>query len=164
MPNRLQPIDYEGVSRRKSAKSWSDEPEAAGWKEVDPGEWSTQGVNKTQSSQQMTSGDAFVVRAERRKPFETPEPFLGSVNAEPRGPLKRGHTITFAGIFLFTFIVFMRPYEFFPSLAWASSSALVVAIFTLLVYLVTQLGLDGTLTIRPREVNLALVLLILGLL
>lgn len=70
--------------------------------------------------------------------------------------LKRGHAISFAGLFLFTFIVFFRPYELSPSLAWLSTSAFWVAIFTVAVFLPTQLGLEQSFTSRPREVNLIL--------
>jgi putative inorganic carbon (HCO3(-)) transporter len=78
--------------------------------------------------------------------------------------LKNGHALSFAGLFIFTAIVFFRPYEFSTSLLWLSKSALVSAIFTILVFIPTQLGLENRITVRPREVNLALILLLLGLL
>jgi O-antigen ligase len=74
--------------------------------------------------------------------------------------LRTGHSLSFAGIFLFTALVYFRPYEYFPSLFWLSSSAFWVAITTLLVFLPTQLGLEGRITSRPREVNLVLLLLV----
>src|SRR6185369_15458521 len=46
--------------------------------------------------------------------------------------------------------------------AWLSKSALVAAILTLAVFVPTQLGLENRLTVRPREVNLALLLLLTG--
>jgi O-antigen ligase len=76
--------------------------------------------------------------------------------------LKTGHSLSFVGIFLFTALVYFRPYEFFPSLFWFSSSAFWVAGITLLVFLPTQLGLEGSITSRPREVNLILLLLAAG--
>ena len=76
--------------------------------------------------------------------------------------LKTGHSLSFIGIFLFTVLVYFRPYEYFPSLSWLSSSAFWVAIMTLLVFLPTQLGLEGRITSRPREVNLVLLLLAAG--
>jgi O-antigen ligase len=75
---------------------------------------------------------------------------------------KKGHSLSFAGIFLFTALVYFRPYEYFPSLFWLSSSAFWVAIATLLVFIPTQLGLEGRITVRPREVNLVLLLLAAG--
>jgi putative inorganic carbon (hco3(-)) transporter len=85
-----------------------------------------------------------------------------------RSPLvwigKRGHGITYAGLFLFTFLVYFRPYEMFPSLAWLSKSALVVAAITLAVFIPTQLGLENRITAKPREVKLVLGLLLTGIL
>jgi hypothetical protein len=78
--------------------------------------------------------------------------------------LRRGHAFGFAGLVLFTLILDFRPYELFPWLAWASSSAFVVALCTLIVYVPTQLGLEGNLTFRPREINLILLLFLAGLL
>ena len=75
---------------------------------------------------------------------------------------KNGHSLSFAGVFLFTALVYFRPYEYFPSLSWLSSSTFWVAIITLLIFLPTQLGLEGRLTVRPREVNLILLLLATG--
>lgn len=78
--------------------------------------------------------------------------------------LKRGHSLTYLGLFVFTFLVYFRPYELFPSLAWLSRSALVVALFTLAVFIPTQLGLENKLTAKLREVKLVLALLLAGLL
>ena len=71
---------------------------------------------------------------------------------------KHGHSVSYAGIFLFTTFVFFRPYEFSPSLLWLSSFAFWIALATTLVYVLTQLGLENTITARPREVNLVLLL------
>src|SRR5439155_15183331 len=35
-----------------------------------------------------------------------------------RWTLSRGHSLTYLGLFVFTFLVYFRPYELFPSLAW----------------------------------------------
>lgn len=77
--------------------------------------------------------------------------------------LKSGHAVSFAGLYIFTFLVFFRPYEWSPSLMWLSKSALITALVTLLVFLPTQLGLENRLTLRSREVNMVLLLLLLGL-
>jgi len=78
--------------------------------------------------------------------------------------LKRGHSLTYLGVFTFTFLVYLRPYELFPSLAWLSRSALVVAVLTLAVFIPTQLGLENRISARLREVKLAVALLVTGLL
>ncbi len=77
---------------------------------------------------------------------------------------RRGHAISFAGLFAFTFLVYFRPYELFPSLAWLSKSAFVVALITVAVFIPTQLGLENRITAKPREVKLVLALVITGIL
>jgi len=74
--------------------------------------------------------------------------------------LRRGHTLSYAGIFTFTFLVYFRPYELFPSLAWLSRSALVVAALTLIAFIPAQLGLENRITAKLREVKLAVALLL----
>src|SRR5262245_12408185 len=91
---------------------------------------------------------------------KTPEPDAAAV-ARPQ-PLKKserwifkqGHTLSYIGLFLFTFLVYCRPYELFPALSWLSNTPFWVAVFTIAVFVPTQLGLENRITIRPREVNL----------
>ena len=88
-----------------------------------------------------------------------------SVNAagcDPQTFLKRGHAFSFALLFLFTLVLYARPGEFYPSAA-TRSLALIIGVITLGMFVVTQLTLDGKLTARPREVNLALLFLLTGL-
>lgn len=75
---------------------------------------------------------------------------------------KHGHSVSYAGIFLFTALVFFRPYELSLSFLWLSSSAFWVALATVAVFVFTQLGLENTITARPREVNLVLLLVLTG--
>jgi len=77
---------------------------------------------------------------------------------------KHGHSLSFAGLFLFTFVVYFRPYEWSSALFWLSSSAFWIAAFTLAIFIPTQLGLENNLTARPREVNLILLLTLMALL
>lgn len=70
--------------------------------------------------------------------------------------VRRGHAFSFIGIFLFTIAVYLRPYEFIPALWPIRTMAFWIALVTALVYVPTQLGLEGNLTSRPREVNLLL--------
>lgn len=105
-------------------------------------------------------------KPEKSAPAREDEP-VGKSDLEPARETwihKHGHSLSFAGIFLFTAFVFFRPYEFSPSLMWLSSAAFWIAIATLIVFLLTQLGLENTFTARPREVNLVLLLLATGLL
>jgi O-antigen ligase len=75
--------------------------------------------------------------------------------------LRRGHALTYAGLFLFSFVLFYRPYEFIPL---PSNLAFWLAAVALAVYLPSQLATEGTLTARPREVNLVLLLAVTALL
>ena len=77
---------------------------------------------------------------------------------------KHGHTLSYAGVFLFTILVFFRPYELSPSLFWLAQTPFWVAVVTLVVFAITQLGLENKITARPREVNLLLLLLLAGIL
>jgi O-antigen ligase len=77
--------------------------------------------------------------------------------------LKPGHAFSYAALFLFTAILYARPAEFYPS-AWTASIALLVGVATLGFFIPTQLSLEGTLTARPRELNLVLLFGLTGLL
>jgi O-Antigen ligase/Family of unknown function (DUF5935) len=77
---------------------------------------------------------------------------------------RRGHTISFALLFLFSIVLYYRPYEMIPALSSLTQMAFYTGIATLAVYLVTQLSLEGNLTARPREINLVLLLVLAALL
>lgn len=77
--------------------------------------------------------------------------------------LKHGHSFSYVALFVFTSILYARPAEFYPS-PLTASIALLVGITTLGFYVPTQLSLEGTLTARPREVNLVLLFCLTGLL
>jgi putative inorganic carbon (HCO3(-)) transporter len=78
--------------------------------------------------------------------------------------IKRGHALSFVGLMLFTALVYLRPYEIFPSFKWTASGAFWIALATLLVYMPTQLGLEGRVTTPLKQINLLLFLLFTGLL
>ncbi|HEX8098446.1 MAG TPA: O-antigen ligase family protein, partial [Pyrinomonadaceae bacterium] len=111
-------------------------------------------------------------RAEDHSSPEGEEPPFGYEDADaeplpagkPTGRLKRAHALSFAGLFLFTVVLYFRPYELFTSLAGVRSLAFWIAVATLLAFVPSQLSAEGGLTIRPREVNLVLLLALAGLL
>lgn len=82
----------------------------------------------------------------------------------PGAVLKRGHSLTYAGLFLFTAVLYFRPYELIPALSSLTSLAFFVALATLAVFIPSQVSLEGTLTARPREVNLLLLFWLTALL
>lgn len=69
---------------------------------------------------------------------------------------RRGHAISYTGLFLFTVVLYFRPYELFTALRSLTSLAFWLGVFTLAAYLPSQLATEGNLTARPREVNLLL--------
>lgn len=77
---------------------------------------------------------------------------------------KRGHSLSYLGLFLFTAVLYFRPYELIPALAGFTSIAFILALATLLIFFPAQLALEGNLTARPREVHLLLLLCVTGLL
>lgn len=77
--------------------------------------------------------------------------------------LKRGHVFSYAALFLFTIVLYARPAEIYPS-GLTASMALVVGVLTLSVFIPSQFVLEGSLTARPREVILALLFCLAGLL
>jgi O-antigen ligase len=77
--------------------------------------------------------------------------------------VRNGHSITFVGIFLFTFFVFFRPYELIPGMDFLKSGAFLIAAATILIYIPTQLSAEGSLTILSTEVKCVLALTALAL-
>jgi O-antigen ligase len=83
--------------------------------------------------------------------------------AKEKVTLKRGHMLSYIGLFLFTVVLYVRPAEFYPS-PLTASIALIIALATLALFLPSQLSLDGTLTTRTPEINFVLLFLLTGLL
>lgn len=142
--------DYEPLTRPGSAAAQTDEP--VGF--------------KFQRSASGLEPDLRVAAWTHPLPSETaPKPVAQPKRLEKAAALlKRGHAVSFAGLFLFTFVLYFRPSEFSPALSFLVRAALFLALFTLIVYVPTQLGLEGNLTRRTREVNLILLLAVAGLL
>lgn len=80
------------------------------------------------------------------------------------GRFSRGHAFSYAGLFLFTVVLYFRPYEYVPGLKSFTSMAFVVALLTLAVFFPAQLALEGNLTARPREIKLVLLLVVTAIL
>ncbi len=77
---------------------------------------------------------------------------------------RRGHAVSFFLLFVFSIVLYLRPYELVPALASFTSMAFYAGMVMLIVYAATQLSTDGNLTARPREVNLVLLLGVAALL
>jgi hypothetical protein len=77
--------------------------------------------------------------------------------------LRNGHSVSYAGIFLFTMVLYFRPYELFPALSGLTGLAFFISIATLVFFIPSQLAVEGNLTARPAEVNYLLLLTLLGI-
>lgn len=69
---------------------------------------------------------------------------------------RNGHGLTFACLFFFSVVLYLRPYELIPALSSFKTMAFYIGIVTLAVFFVSQLSTEGNLTARPREVNMVL--------
>ena len=107
------------------------------------------------SSGKFTSFDdqvaASTSRADEQAPASTP-----LLTKTAHWLRQKGHTLTFFCLFLFSIILFLRPYELFPALSSLTSMAFFSGLITLIIFAITQLALEGNLTARPREINLIL--------
>lgn len=109
----------------------------------------------------------FTAKA-REATVDEPLPRVPQVADKPPAQVlalpQRGHAISYFGLFLFTIVLYFRPYEFSSALKWSAGSAFWIALATVAVFLPSQLALRGNLTARPAEVNLILCLTVLALL
>ncbi len=139
-------FDYEPVFRSGSRRKREPDPQ--------PEEWSRSG---TSSSDDQVVTPASVTKQE--------EPANFRLFTETANWIRRpGHTLSFWALFLFTVILYVRPYEFFPGLSSFTSMAFYTGLITLTIYAITQLMIEGNLTARPREINLVLLLGVAALL
>jgi O-antigen ligase len=156
MPNKFELVDYEPVTRSSKRGHFTSAAAENDWRPLRAVESITvaEPVVKCGSQPGVVSGirDSSSGSAAVKSPM--PENWL----------LKRGHSLSYAGVFVFTFLVYFRPYELFPSLTWLSKGAFIVAVMTLAVFIPAQLGLENRITARPREVKLVIALLVTGLL
>lgn len=145
-------LDYEPLRRRPSKSIKEEDADEFSFKRAIPAasvdeEWTRAGSD-TSTPQQTTTANA---KTEIRPLKET-------------WIHKHGHSLSYAGIFLFTAFVFFRPYEWSTAFVPLKSAAFWIALATTFVFVLTQLGLENRITARPREVILVSLLLLIGLL
>jgi O-antigen ligase len=145
MPRQKLPNDYQSVTRSRNnggtgkAAVVSQRPEAA-------------------------SRSADLQNSEQGKETKAKSGFSFPGTKAPAATfLRRGHFLSYAALFLFTLILYARPGEFYQSRLTASI-ALIVGVAVLVLFLPTQFSLEGTLSARPREVNLVLLFTLTALL
>jgi len=82
--------------------------------------------------------------------------------AAPINKSRGAHRIAFAGLFLFTLLLYVRPNEMFPEVLGTFPLSRIVAVVAVLAYLASQLGSGEPLTILPTELKLLGVITLLG--
>ncbi len=78
--------------------------------------------------------------------------------------VRNGHFFTYIGLYLFSILVLFRPYELISSLAFLSATAFYFALATLIIYIPSQLAIEGNLTIFSTEVKAILAMTVIALL
>ena len=73
------------------------------------------------------------------------------------------HPLAFAGLFLFTLLLYVRPNELFPDVFGTFALMKIVAILTLIVYIGGKLSAGERLTIWPIEMSMLAVIVLLGI-
>lgn len=150
--------------RKEPEKKQSDRIEEIAlpqWDLDDPGDW--RAANKTELAKDSARRVGTVGGKKEKKKVERAlrdKRALSSDNWFAR----HGHTATYAGVFVFSFLVLVRPYETIPGLQFTASTAYFVALITLAIYIPTQISLEGNLSIMTVEVKAVLGLAFFGLL
>jgi O-antigen ligase len=145
-------VDYEPVTRSRRAPSRDEEAE-----EFFPRRDGSPAVDALEDSAVEHSSEERLT--EEPPATEPPTRTDSKPKLEARHEnwiFRRGHAISYAGLFLFTFVLYFRPYEYFTVLRPLTSMAFWLGVFTLAAFLPSQLAAEGNLTARPREVNLLL--------
>lgn len=155
MPFKSKTFVDEPVTRSRRARRWEETPESeAAWPQ-----------KKTEKPEKDEIGQA--VEADEASALDESSSSLqkarSSVSQKRWPTLRRAHALGFAGLLLFTATTYFRPYENISALSGFTSMAFWLAVATLLVFIPTQLSIEGTLTARPREINLVLLLLLTAL-
>ena len=137
-------MDYEPVTPSRRARLRESEDEAIDF------------VRASDDSAQIHSTEEQPAASTRSKPKREAKP--------ENWIFRRGHAISYIGLFLFTVVLYFRPYELFTALKSLTSLAFWLGVFTLCAFLPSQLATEGNLTARPREVNLILLFCLAALL
>ncbi|MBD0371764.1 MAG: O-antigen ligase family protein [Pyrinomonadaceae bacterium] len=139
-------VDYEPVTPSRRAPSRETRDAAAGFAFI----------TEAPAKEDSTETTATTASPSESKPKKEAKP--------ERWIFRRGHAISYAGLFLFTVVLYFRPYELFTALRSLTSLAFWLGVFTLAAFLPSQLATEGNLTARPREVNLLLLFCLAALL
>ena len=148
MPNTSQPFDYEPLAPARGRGAHAGEGVAA-----------FAHTPRGASVRAEAAAEADGVGRSRGEKEDKAAPAAST----PGQRLKRGHALAYAGLLLFSSILYFRPQEYIAALA-PVPIAFYASVLMLLAFIPTQLAVEGTLTARPREVNLLLLLSLAALL
>jgi len=119
-------------------------------------------VNPQRKQATAAIAEEFPVRTEpavTETPTEEEKPEKpAEIGAVDGWSLSNGHGLTFIALFIFSIILYFRPYELIPALESFTQMAFFFGVLTLAIYVPSQLILEGNLTARPREIHLILLL------
>jgi O-antigen ligase len=108
-----------------------------------------------------TTRSGVLLKRRARPVFVEPQGIVFEVpvvGAEPKGG---SHLLAFAGLFVFTLLLYARPNDLFPDLFGDFSTVKFVAIPTILVYVISKLVAGEPLTEWPIEVKMVGIILLL---
>lgn len=145
MPFKPEALDYDGVFPIRKRK--------VGESDVENETWSSSA--KAQSFAEGPATSSTLVAPATNQPVA--ERF-GFVRSGDHWLWRRGHGATFILLFIFSVVLYVRPYEFFPFLSGFMQMAFYTGVATIAVFAISQLGVEGNLTARPREINLVLLI------
>lgn len=162
MPFNSENFFDEPVTNSRRARLWTEDGGATDWPQK-------------RRQQPESQEEDFAHAAETDEPAQTDQTAqpdeVSSVRRAARASfvnrwpaLKRAHALSFFGLLLFTAVIYFRPYELIPALSDFTSMAFCVAIATLLVFVPTQLAVEGMVSARPREIYLVLFMALAALL
>ncbi len=159
MPLNPDALDYEDLFPKNRRPARDDDTFAENFRNP-----------KKSSTYDQASESLVNTKAKKTPPSGLPPsgPTLPSTKAKSSAVLhsvasdqpiwRQGHSASFVGLFIFSVILYLRPYELIPALSSLTSMAFYEGMVTLAIYAFSQLSIEGNLTARPREINLVLLL------
>ena len=83
--------------------------------------------------------------------------------AAERWLARNGHFLTYCSLFLFTLMVYLRPYELTSALSFLSGTTVYFAILTIVLFIPSQIATEGNLTVLTTEVKAILAMAAISL-
>src|SRR5688572_18650976 len=121
MRSKPDALDYEGVFPSRAARGRENAAPVEVWPSA----------GKLKSFDDDVVADAQAVPAPAVQKTETGASFVTKSGNWIR---RRGHTFSFACLFLFSVILYLRPYELIPALSSLTQMAFYTGIVTLVIY------------------------------